>query len=390
MSAHHLFSPSSAHRWMVCAPSVAVSRSYPQRTSEYAAEGTVAHSMASTCLETGLDAHEVWQSVETVSEDGHEIAVTAEMRGYVQQYIDYVRAIDGGMVVEKKIDFKADPDFGGTADAQVWAIAEKKLHVIDFKYGKGVKVEAHGNKQGLCYALLSLAEADDMLDIDEVVIHIHQPRMDNISHWAIPVTAIIPFAAEVSKAVARARSIMRAVDKGIDIDALEYAPGEHCGFCPHAAQCKGLRDYAIVSAQHVFGPVSEVKTETLGEILAKADMIDAWIAAVRKEAMDRALKGEQITGYKLVQKRASRSWIDPAKVEAVALDNLIEVHEKTLMSPAAVEKLLGKEAFRNRFDDLVQSVSSGLTLVAADDRRAAVDPATAAAEKAQAVFTAVE
>jgi hypothetical protein len=374
---------------MVCAPSVAVSQGYPQRTSEFAAEGTVAHEMASTCLETGLDAHEVWQAVPVASQDGHDVPITVEMRAYVQSYLDYVRALEGGMVVEKKIEFKADPDFGGTADVQVWDLANRTLHVVDFKYGKGVKVSAENNPQGMSYALLSLAEASDMVDIDQVVIHIHQPRMDNIDVWSTHVGAIVAFASEVSTAIARARSVMRAIEKGISLDNLEYVPGEHCGFCPHAAKCKGLRDHSIVSAQHVFGPVSEVPTQTLGEILAKADMIDAWIAAVRKEAMDRALKGEPITGYKLVQKRASRAWTDTAKVEEIALDNLLDVHEKVLVSPPQVEKRFGKAALA-LFEGLVQSVSSGLTLVAADDKRSAVDPATASAEKAQAVFTAVE
>jgi len=386
---HHLFAPSAAHRWMVCAPSIAVTKDRPRSTSPEAAEGTVAHKMAGVCLVTDLDADVVWQGVETVHEDGHDIAITDEMRTYVQQYLDYVRAIDGARIVEKALEFRADPAFGGTPDVQVWALAEKTLHVIDFKYGKGVKVTAEGNKQGLCYALLSLAEAGDLIDVDQVVIHIHQPRINNIDSWSTHVGTLVAFAGEVSTAMARARSIMRAVEKGIDLDKLEYVPGDHCKFCAHAAGCKGLREHSILSAQQVFGAVSEVKTETLGEILAKADMIDAWIASVRKEAMDRALKGEPITGYKLVQKRAMRSWVNPTKVEEIALDNLLEVHEKVLMSPPAVERIYGKTAL-SVFGDLVQSVSSGLTLVAADDKRSAVDPATAATEKAQAVFTAVE
>ena len=388
---HHLFGPSAAHRWMVCAPSVAANMHEPDRTSWDAAEGTVAHNMASTCLETGLDASEVWQSVETATEGEHEIPITVEMREHVQSYLDYVRSLGSGLQVEQKMVFPSDPDFGGTADALVWDIVNGTLHVIDFKYGKGKRVNVEGNKQMLCYALLALITAGDMFDVKDVVLHVHQPRIDNVAMWGVDVAEVVAFAKEVSKGISRARSVIAAVEAGSSLDAMNFTPGDHCQFCAHAPNCKALREQAIISAQDVFGDVTAVPTETLGQILQKADLIDTWIAAVRKEAMDRALKGEVIDGFKLVQKRPMRKWIDEKKVLDRALDEMIDVYApREVMTPPALEKVITKKAFASTFGDLVESVSSGLTLVAADDKRAAVDPATAAAEKAAGVFTAVE
>ena len=388
---HHLFAPSSAHRWMKCAPSLAVTLVEGGTSSFEAAEGSVAHDMAGTCLQLSLDAHEVWQSVETASYDGHAVPISVEMRAYVQTYLDYVRALGGGLEVEQKIEFKADPDFGGTADALVWDMDSSTLHVIDFKYGKGIKVDSRNNAQMMCYALLALARGA-VFDPVEVVLHIHQPRIDNISKWALDTAELVTFSSEVSKAITRARIAIKRYDKGEEeFTAPDFTPGTHCKFCPRSGDCIGLQEQSILNAQMVFGDISAVPKETLGAILAKADLIDTWIAAVRKHAMDRALLGETIDGYKLVQKRPMRRWVNAEVVERVALDNLIEVHEKVLMTPPALEKMCGStKAFAVTFGYLVESVSSGLTLVSADDKRAAVDPATAAAEKAQAVFSAIE
>jgi len=388
---HHLFGPSAAHRWMVCAPSVAANMHEPDRSSWDAAEGTVAHNMASTCLETGLDASEVWQAVETATQGEHEVPVTLEMRAYVQTYIDYVRSLGSGLQVEQKMVFPSDPDFGGTADALVWDIVNGTLHVIDFKYGKGKRVDVNGNKQMLCYALLALITAGDLFEVKDVILHVHQPRMDNVAMWGVDVAEVVAFAKEVSKAINRARAAIAAVEAGSALDNLTFTPGEHCQFCAHAPNCKALREQAIISAQDVFGDVTQVPTETLGEILAKADLIDTWIGAVRKEALDRALRGEPIDGYKIVQKRPMRKWVDEQKVLERALDEMIDVYApREVMTPPALEKVITKKALAEVFGDLVESVSSGLTLVPVDDKRAAVDPATAAAEKAAGVFTAIE
>ena len=386
---HHLFSPSSAHRWIPCGPAVAMSARYPSTSSYDACEGTVAHRLASTCLQAGLDATEVWAGIDDVEEEGHTIRVSVEMRAYVQGYLDYVRAIDGGLEVEQKMESPADSDFGGTGDSLVWQLTESTLHVIDFKYGKGIKVRAEGNPQCLSYGMLALTR-NAVLDVDKVKLHIYQPRMDNIDTWEIPAEVLVPFARTVAKAMIDARRWILNVRAGVEPEVADYTPGDHCHFCPHKRNCIGLQQQAILSAQNVFGSVKEVPTSTIEEILDKAKLIETWLASVFAEAEERALAGEKFDHHKLVYKQASRKWVNVQQVEEIALDNLIEIHERVLLSPPALEKKIGEKALAQVFNGQIHKVSSGLTLVAADDRRAAVDPQAGPALRAQAVFSAVE
>lgn len=47
---HAKLSPSAAERWMTCPGSVVLSEGMPQRTSEFAEEGTLAHALAEMLL----------------------------------------------------------------------------------------------------------------------------------------------------------------------------------------------------------------------------------------------------------------------------------------------------------------------------------------------------
>ena len=45
MSKHALLSPSAAHRWMNCTPAARLEATLPEKPSEFAQEGTLAHSV---------------------------------------------------------------------------------------------------------------------------------------------------------------------------------------------------------------------------------------------------------------------------------------------------------------------------------------------------------
>jgi hypothetical protein len=366
---------------MVCAPSITAPRG---GSSREAAEGHVAHDLAATCLQTKLDAHQVWLNVPSAHYDGFDIPITDEIREHVQSYSDYVRALGGALTVERT--FRLSADFGGTADAIV--LDDDTLHVLDFKYGKGVRVDAERNPQMLCYAVLALSEYGPLCEFKRIVLHVHQPRIGNVASWEATPEQVAEFERELQAAMKRALPfVMGEAVPGL----LDYAAGEHCRFCTLAATCPGLREHATRQAQKVFGTAAEVPQSTLAEILRQAEVIDLWIGAVRKEAMDRALRGEVIEGFKLVQKRPVRKWAaDDDTVRMIAFDSMIDpMTQPTLRSPADLEKLIGAQQFKLLFARLVEYVSSGLTLVAESDRRPAVDPATAATDKAVAVFSSV-
>ena len=60
-------------------------------------------------------------------------------------------------------------------------ISDGTLHIVDFKYGRGVLVEAEDNPQMKLYALGALEIFDCLYDIDTVSMTIYQPRRANVS-----------------------------------------------------------------------------------------------------------------------------------------------------------------------------------------------------------------
>lgn len=93
---------------------------------------------------------------------------------------------DPVILIEQKLDFSCYVQEGfGTGDCII--ISDEKLHIIDFKYGQGILVEAEHNPQMMLYALGALEIYDALYDIKEVSMTIFQPRRENVSTWTIPI-----------------------------------------------------------------------------------------------------------------------------------------------------------------------------------------------------------
>ena len=68
------------------------------------------------------------------------------------------------VLIEQRLDFSCYvPDGFGTGDCLI--VADKLLHIIDFKYGQGVLVDAEENPQMMLYALGALRQFDHLYDI---------------------------------------------------------------------------------------------------------------------------------------------------------------------------------------------------------------------------------
>jgi hypothetical protein len=105
MTEHAELGASSSARWLHCPGSVPLARPYlGGPASSYAAEGTVAHTIAQAAL-----AKEPLPAIgATVTVDGHEILVTEEMLDAVNEYLDIVRPLlakaqDGGVEIRVHI-----------------------------------------------------------------------------------------------------------------------------------------------------------------------------------------------------------------------------------------------------------------------------------------------
>ena len=184
MRGHAKLSPSAAHRWLHCTASPTLEAQYEATTSEYAAEGTFAHGLAElyTSNALGLITKRVYTArLNKMKKDDF---FNQEMVDAADDYAMYIKerllkvqetCPDAFAELEVKLDLTDFiPEGFGTADCII--IAEPEMYVIDFKYGKGVKVEAEGNPQMEIYALGALAKYGALYDIQTINMTIILPK----------------------------------------------------------------------------------------------------------------------------------------------------------------------------------------------------------------------
>jgi hypothetical protein len=149
----------------------------------------------------------------------------------------------------------------------------------------------------------------------------------------------------------------------------ELKIGDHCRWCaakPICPQMTGAVDRALKTQ------IESIDAPMLGAYLANADMLEDWIKDLRALAHQILDSGALVPGYKLVNKRGIRQWVDEDKAVAALIKlNVVPYKEPEVISPAQAEKEL-KKSKKALPDDLVVSVSSGTTLASADDPRPAV------------------
>lgn len=358
MSTHSSLSPSSAHRWMPCPGSVALSADVPGRNSYEAAQGTVAHAVAEWVLRTGVDSASKYPDVEVaeVSDDGLEkftIPVDDEMIAAVNSYVDFVRreAVGGEMWVEQHLDLSdvlGVPDQGGTADAVVLSQDGTELIVVDLKYGKGVQVYAAGNPQTRLYGLGALEQFDLLGTIERVRMVIHQPRLDHVDDEVLTVDELRAWGREAAAAAQVAAALV-----GDSIESIRPClnPGDaQCRWCPAKARCPALlavvEDLAFddLTADPPTVSTPPDDADDLGRLRTLVPLVETWCKAICAEVQSRLDSGQPVTGWKLVEgRRGNRQWGDEeAVVKQLKSFRLKadEMFERKLISPAAVEKML--------------------------------------------------
>ena len=120
-----MLSPSGAHRWMRCPGSLGLESKLSDQPSKYAAEGTIAHQVASECLQDRINGGSMTPDDylgRMMEADGFEFCVTKDMVAHVEKYIEFVfqtAGEEGQILVEKRVDFSAAigvPNSTGTAD----------------------------------------------------------------------------------------------------------------------------------------------------------------------------------------------------------------------------------------------------------------------------------
>ena len=188
---HALLSASAAKRWLNCPPSVRLTENMPDTSSEYAAEGSLAHALGELKLRKRFELMKKSVFDKTLKEIRSDERYSAEMNGYTDTYLDYVSSIMHSyttkpyIAIEKRLDYShIAPDGFGTGDCLVMCGGD--LHIIDFKYGRGVAVSAEDNPQLKLYALGAVREYEMLYAIHDITLHIVQPRTEEgNSSWKI-------------------------------------------------------------------------------------------------------------------------------------------------------------------------------------------------------------
>jgi len=372
---HALLSPSSASRWINCPPSALLNAEAGDRDTVFTREGELAHAVAELKARKHfigmgpqkygaalrkLKADELWQD---------------EMDGHTDAYLDALKDIAATfaempyVALEQRVDFSGYvPEGFGTADCIM--IGGEVLHIVDFKYGKGVEVSAEDNPQLKLYAMGAIEQYMAFYDIFTVRMTIVQPRIKREPDtWELPARDLLRWAEDVVKPAAA----LAAAGDG------EFAEGDWCRWCAVRGNCRARASANTVLEDFGMKQPPLLTDEEVGRALTLGRRLKTWLSDLEEYALTACLNGSDVPGWKAVEGRAVRAWTDQdAAFKAAKLAGVPEemLYKREPVSLAQLEKIMGKKDFAKVFTQpkamFVVTPPGKPTLVTEDDKRKAI------------------
>lgn len=367
--AHAVLSASGASRWLACTPSARLEEQFPDSTSEYAKEGTLAHEVCELKVRKNLIEQMPTRTYNTKLKKLKENELWQdEMDKFTDVYLEYIQELvhsyscSPAVMVEKKVDFSQYvPEGFGTADCIV--IAEGTMHIIDFKYGKGVAVSAENNPQMKLYALGAYLEYSMLYPIEKIKMTIVQPRLENeASESEMFVAELMEWAENVVKPLA---------EKAYKGEGT-YIAGNHCRFCRAKATCRERARMNLEASKFEMRAGALLSDTEVGEALKMAQDLAKWAEDLKEYALTESLKGKIIPGWKAVEGRSVRAFKDTDLAIKTIIDSGIDeilLYDRKIKTLAQIEKLLGAKQFKELVGELVEKAPGKPTLVLETDKR---------------------
>lgn len=396
-NAHALLSASSAHRWLACTAAPLYEAQFPEGTSAYADEGTLAHAICELYARKHFTPMGKRAFNSELKKFQAQELYNEEMLTTAQVYLDYLKEkalsypSTPYVTQEVRVDFSDYvPDGFGTCDCIM--IGGDTLHITDYKHGKGVPVSAENNPQMRLYALGALKMYSMIYgdSIQKVSMAICQPRLfDEPSEEVITVDELKEWGESI-----KPRALEAYSGNG------KFCPGEHCRFCRGKAQCRAraeqntaLEDFKDCvpagkaapelltmseEARQVLGLPTLLSDAEIGDLLTRGKSLVAWYKDLEEYALASILAGKEIPGYKAVAGKSNRAFKDAD----TAFKTLIEkgydealLYDRKPKTLSELEKILGKKTFADFLGDQVYKPMGSPTLVPATDKREAYNSA---------------
>ena len=363
---HAVLSASSSERWLNCTPSARLCENYEDKGSDYAAEGTDAHTLCEFRLKQalGIPTEDPIENLSWYNEEMEECA--AGYAAYVVELLETAKLTcsDPVVMIEQRVDFSRWVQDGfGTADCIL--IADGVLNIVDYKHGKGVEVSAEGNTQLSLYSLGALEIFDGIYDIDRVCVHIFQPRKSNVVSSMMDKSDLYEWAdTELTQ-----KAQLAYEGQG------DFSCGEWCRFCKAKAECRERAEANLALARYEFQSPALLDDEEIANILGKVDALTAWASDVKEYALQQAVSGKEWTGWKLVEGRSNRKYTSEAAVAATVEGAGFDPYERKVLGVTAMQKLLGKTRFEELLAPYIEKPQGKPTLVPESDKRPAMNTA---------------
>ena len=374
---HSLISPSGATRWANCPASVRLTMNGVERTNKSAQRGTDIHQLG----EDLLNGKKHSEGTSVIREyDGGMFYAGRDMLEEATAYRDYVKDLIVGshaeLFVESKVEIFPEFELSGHVDACV--IDQKVLHVIDLKTGRGA-VSADNNMQLMMYAIGLYDEHEMFYEIDAIKLHIVQDNamIHNTNSWECSVDDLMDFK----------EWIYERAEMALQEDSVCVPSEKACQWCGYADKCVALNEMTtnIISGEfdtieETIDQVDQVSMDAVLTFLNNQKLIMTLLKAYEGRIEEEIRSGNDVEGWKVIQKRKNKSWVNEAEAHAklkswFTKDEFDEFLNVKLITPTQALKLTKGELTDRKvkiFDELWEQKEGDLALAPSSSKAPAV------------------